>query len=190
MFHLFSFAFVSFVLSYCSLAKSCPTLCDPMDCSMPGVPVSHHLQKFAQAHVSCFGDAIQPSHFLTPSSPLPSIFPRIRGFPMSQLFTSGGQSTGASASVSVLPMNIQGWSHPRQRYEWIKIGIKPEVMGTDGRLPAFWNRSPTIHFYTNLSQWADAFFLEGLSQIPVIKNSRAIRFLPLMMSQRRKEKTK
>ena len=51
MFHLFSFAFVSFVLSYCSLAKSCPTLCDPMDCSMPGFPVLNYLLEFAQIHV-------------------------------------------------------------------------------------------------------------------------------------------
>ena len=40
---------------------------------------------------------------------LPSTFPSIRGFPMSQLFESGGQSIRASASASVLPMNIQGW---------------------------------------------------------------------------------
>ena len=52
----------------CSVTQSCPTLCDPMDCSMPGLPVPHHLPKFAQVHVHCFSDAIQPSHPLTPSS--------------------------------------------------------------------------------------------------------------------------
>ena len=51
---------------YCSVAQLCPTLCN-MDCSMPGLPVSHHLQKFVQVHVSCFGDAIQASHPLMPS---------------------------------------------------------------------------------------------------------------------------
>ena len=61
----------------CSVIQSCPTLCDPMDFSMPGLPVPHHLLKFAQVHVHC---AIQPSHPLTPSSPLPSIFPSIRDF--------------------------------------------------------------------------------------------------------------
>ena len=45
-------------------------LCDPMDCSMPGLPVPHHLPEFAQVHVHCIGDTIQPSHPLTPSSAL------------------------------------------------------------------------------------------------------------------------
>ena len=50
----------------------------PMDCSTPGLPVPHHLLEFAQVHVHCIGDAIQPSHPLTSPSPLPSIFPSIR----------------------------------------------------------------------------------------------------------------
>ena len=45
--------------------KSCLTLCNPMDCSMPGFPVLHHLQEFAQTHVHWVGDAIQPSHPLS-----------------------------------------------------------------------------------------------------------------------------
>ena len=54
-------------------------------------------------------DAIQPSHSLSPPSLLlPSIFLASESFPMSRLFTSSGQSIGVSASVSVLPMNIQG----------------------------------------------------------------------------------
>ena len=44
-------------------------LCDPMDFSMLGLPVPHHLQEFAQVHVHCISDAVQPSHLLTPSSP-------------------------------------------------------------------------------------------------------------------------
>ena len=56
--------------SCCSVAKSCLTLCDPMDCSTPGFPVLHHLLEFAQTHVHGVGDAIQPSHPLSsPSSP-------------------------------------------------------------------------------------------------------------------------
>ena len=52
----------------CSVTQLCPTLCDPMDCSTPGLSVPHHLPKFAQVHVHCIGDAIQPSHPLRPSS--------------------------------------------------------------------------------------------------------------------------
>ena len=51
-----------------SVIQSCPTPCDPMDCSMPSLPVPHHLPKFAQVHVYCIGDAIQPSHLLMLSS--------------------------------------------------------------------------------------------------------------------------
>ena len=52
-----------------SVAQSCPTLCDPMDCSTSGLSVPHHLPEFAQVHVRCTGVAIQPSHPLTLSSP-------------------------------------------------------------------------------------------------------------------------
>ena len=83
------------------------TLRDPLGCSTPGSPVLHYLPEFAQAHVHCVDDAIQPSHLQSPPFLLPSIFSSIRVFSMSQIITSGGQSIGASASV--LPMNIQCW---------------------------------------------------------------------------------
>ena len=53
----------------CSVAKSCLTLCDPMDCSTPGFPVLHYLPEFTQTHVHWVGDAIQPSHPLLLPSP-------------------------------------------------------------------------------------------------------------------------
>ena len=53
----------------CSVTKSCQTLCDPMDCSTPGLPVHHQLPEFTQTHVHRVGDAIQPSHPLSPPSP-------------------------------------------------------------------------------------------------------------------------
>ena len=53
----------------CSVTQLCLPLCDPMDCSMSGLPVPHHLPEFAQVRVHCIGDAIQPSHCLTPFSP-------------------------------------------------------------------------------------------------------------------------
>ena len=89
-----------------SVALSCLTLCDPMNCSMSGFPVLHHLLEFAQTHVHRVGDAIQPSHPLPPLSPSAS---SISFFPVSQLFTSGGQSIGDSASASVFSKNTQGW---------------------------------------------------------------------------------
>ena len=57
-------------VQFSSVAQSCPTLCDPMNCSTPGLPVHHQLPESTQIHVHCVGDAIQPSHpLLSPSSP-------------------------------------------------------------------------------------------------------------------------
>ena len=71
---------VDFLRHCCSSTKSCPTLCNPMDCSMLDFPVLHHLPEFAQTHVHWVGDAIQPSHALSSPLSLPSIFPNIRVF--------------------------------------------------------------------------------------------------------------
>ena len=63
------------VQSVSSVAQSCPTLCDPMNCNMPGLPVHHQLPEFTQTHVHRVGDAIQPSHPLSsPSPPAPNPF--------------------------------------------------------------------------------------------------------------------
>ena len=70
----------------CSVAQSCLTLCDSLDCSTPGFPVLHHLLEFSQTHIHWVGDAIQPSHPLLPTSPPALIFPQHQSFPMSCLF--------------------------------------------------------------------------------------------------------
>ena len=57
---------------FSSVPHSCPTLCDPMDCSMPGQPVHHQLPEFTQTHAHQVGDAIQPSHPLSSPSPAPN----------------------------------------------------------------------------------------------------------------------
>ena len=54
---------------FSSVTQSCPTLCDPMNCSTPGLPVHHQLPEFTQTHVHRVGDAIQPSHPLSSPSP-------------------------------------------------------------------------------------------------------------------------
>ena len=58
-----------FALGSCSVTQLCLTLCNPMDCSMPGFPVLHSLPEFTLTHVHWLGDAIQPSHPLLSSSP-------------------------------------------------------------------------------------------------------------------------
>ena len=62
----------SLEVQFSSVVQLCPTLCDPMDRSMPGLPVHHQLPEFTQTHVHWVGDAIQPSHPL--SSPSPPAF--------------------------------------------------------------------------------------------------------------------
>ena len=106
---------------FSSVAHSCPTLCDPVDCSTPGLPVHHQFPEFTQTHVHWVGDAIQPSHPLSsPSPPAFKSFPESGSFQMSQLFESGGQSIGVSASTSVLPVNTQDWS-PLGWTGWISL---------------------------------------------------------------------
>ena len=90
------------------VTKSCPNLCNLMKCTTTGSPVLHYLPEFAQIHVHWVSDGIQPSHPLSSPSPLAFNFPQHHL--MSHFsFTSGGQIIGASASASVLPMNIQAW---------------------------------------------------------------------------------
>ena len=95
---------------FSSVTQSCPTLCDPMDCSMPSPPVHHQLAEFTQIHVHWVGDTIQPSHSVIPFSSGPQSFPASGSLQMSQLFTGGNQRIGVSASTSVLPINAQDWS--------------------------------------------------------------------------------
>ena len=66
-----------------SVTQLCPTLCDPMDCSMPCLPVHHGLPQFIQIHVHWVGNAIEPSHPLLSLLLPPSIFPSIRVFSIS-----------------------------------------------------------------------------------------------------------
>ena len=61
------------LVQFSSVAQSCPTLCDPMNCSTPGLPVHHQLPEFTQTHVHQVSNAIQPSHpLLSPSPPAPN----------------------------------------------------------------------------------------------------------------------
>ena len=110
--HTYIYIYIVFnSVQFSSVAQSCPTLCDPMNRSMPGLPVHHQLPEFTQTHVHQVSDAIQPSHPLSfPSPPAPQSLPVSRSFPVSQLFAWGGQSTGVSALTSFLPNKSLGCS--------------------------------------------------------------------------------
>jgi len=96
---------------FSSVAQSCTTLCDPMDCTMPGLPVHQPtLGAHSNSCPSSWWCHPTISSSVIPFSSCLQSFPASESFQMSQLFTSGGQSIGVSASTSVLPMNTQDWS--------------------------------------------------------------------------------
>ena len=126
-------------VQFSSVAQSCPTLCDPMNRSTPGLPVHHQLLEFTQTHVHRVGDAIQPSHPLSSPSPAFNLSQHQGFFQMSQLFTSGGQSIGVSASTSAVRLMLSNcgigedsWEslgceeikpvNPKGDQSWILIG--------------------------------------------------------------------
>ena len=113
------------VVQFSSVTQLCPTLCNPMDCSKPGLPFHHQLSELVQIQVHQVSGAIQPSPPLSFPSPPPHLqsFPASGSFPMSQLFASGGQSIGVSASASVLPVNTQDWT-PLGWTGWIFLQSK------------------------------------------------------------------
>ena len=92
-------------LSFSSVAQSCPTLCDPMNHSTPGLPVYHQLPESTQTHVHRFGDAIQPSH--------PLSFPSPPAFNLSQ---NQGLCQGVSSSHQVARVLEFLLQHPSFQY--------------------------------------------------------------------------
>ena len=94
--------------SCCSVAKSCPILCNPMDSSTPGFPVFHNLLEFA--NLTSIESVKLYNHLILCCPLLPlQYFPASSSFPMSWLLVSGGENIGASASATVLPIKTQGW---------------------------------------------------------------------------------
>ena len=92
---------------FSSVAQSCPTLCDPMDCSIPGFPVLHFLLDFAQSHVHWVRDAIQPSYSLL--SPSPPALNLSQHWGLFQWVSSSHKVAKVLElqSTSILPMNIK-----------------------------------------------------------------------------------
>ena len=97
----------------CSVAQLCLTLCDPMDCSSPGFPVLHRLQKLAQTCVHCVGDAVQPSRPLSsPSPPALNLYEH-------QVFSS---ESALHISWPILFINLESESMTRDSPDvWYKI---------------------------------------------------------------------
>ena len=112
LFSLFSFLFLVVTsVQFSSVAQSCPILCNPMNCSTPGLSVHQQLLEFTQTHVHRVGDAIQPSHplsSLSPPAPNPSLHQSL--FQWVNSLHEVAKVFGVSALASFLPRNTQGWS--------------------------------------------------------------------------------
>ena len=110
-------------VQFSSVTQSCPTLCDPMNRSTPGLPVHHHLPVFTQTHIHRVSGAIQPSHPLSsPSPPAPNPSQHQSLFQWVNSLHEVAK-TGASALASFLPKKSQGWS-PSEWNGWISLQSK------------------------------------------------------------------
>ena len=138
-------------VQFSSVTKSCPALCDPMNCSMPFMLPCPSPTPGACSN-SCpssrwWHQTISSS--VVPFSSCSQSFPTSGSFPMSQFFASGGQSIGASVSVSVLPMNIR---------EWFPLGLTGLIFQSKGLSRVFSNTTVQKHqfFGTQLSFWSNS----------------------------------
>ena len=142
-------------LCCCSVAQSCPTLLDPMDCSTPGFPVLRHLPELAQTHVHWVSDAIQPSLPMLSPSPLPSVFPSIGVFSKKSALRIRCQSIGVSASASVLLRNIQDWFSLGST-GWISLqskGLSRVFSNTTVQKHQFFGIQPSLWSNSHIQTW-------------------------------------
>ena len=143
-------------VQFSSVAQSCPTLCEPMDCSTSGLPIHHQLPEFTQTQCS-LSRRCHPtiSSSVVPFSSHLQSFPASGSFPVSQLFVSGGQSIGISASALVLPVNIQdlfplGWTG------WISLqskGLSRVFSNTTVWNHQFFSAQPSLQSNSHIHTW-------------------------------------
>ena len=143
-------------IQFSSVAQSCLTLCDSMNRSTPRPPgpsptsgVHSNSRPLSQwCHPAISSSVI-------PFSSCPQSLPESESFPMSQLFTSGGQSTGVSALASFLPKNTQGWSS-LESTGWISLqskGLSRVFSNTTVQKHQFFGSQPSSQSNSHLHTW-------------------------------------
>ena len=139
-----------------SVSKSCPTLCDPMDCSMPGFPVLHYLPKFIQTYAHWVSDALQSSHPLSPPSLLALNLPSIRIFSSeSAVHIRWPKYWSFSFSIYFLTMNIPGW-FPLGLSGLISLlskGLSRVFQSTTVWKHQFFSTQPSLWSNSNIHTW-------------------------------------
>ena len=147
---------------FSSVAQSCLTFCNPMDCSTPGFPVHHQLPELKLMSI----ESVMPSSHLILCCPLlllPPIPPSIKILSNETTLRMSSQSIGVSVSASVLPKNIQDWS-PLEWTGWISLQSKgleessstPQFKSINSSVLSFLH-SPTFTFI-NVSKWSYQYF--------------------------------
>ena len=137
-YHIYKAGFQSckvLFLQFSWVTQLCPTLCDPMNCSTPGLPIHHQLLEFTQTHVHRVSDAIQPSR------------------PLSLAF--GSQSIGVSALASFLPKNTQDWSLSEWT-GWISLqskGLSRVFSNTTVQKHQFFGTQPSSQSNSHIQTW-------------------------------------
>ena len=142
----------------CSVVKLCLTVCDPMDCSIAGYSPVHafpSMSPWVYSNSSALNQWCHPaiSSPVNPFSPCPQSFPASGSFQMSWIFTSGGQSIVASASV--LPMNIQDW-FPLWLTSLISLqskGLPSIFSSTTIWKHQFFDAQPSLWFNSHICTW-------------------------------------
>ena len=156
---------------FSSVIQSCPTLWDPMGCSIPGLPVLHYLPEFAQTHVGWVSDAIQPSHPLLPLSPPAFNLSQHQGL----LQGVGSSHQGPkywSFSFSISPSNSELISF---RIDWFDLlaiqgTVKSLLQHQSSKASILWSSAffigPSLKSfdYMDLCQQSDVCFLNRLSR--------------------------
>ena len=137
---------IQYSVQFSSVAQSCPTLCDPMNRSMPGLLSITNSRSSLRLTSS---ESVMPSSHLVLCRPLfllPSIAPSIRVFSNESALCISGQRTGASASASVLPLNIQGWFPFRLTglISWLSRGLSRVFSSTTVRMHQFFSAQPSL----------------------------------------------
>ena len=148
-------AFSRGTVQFSSVVQSCPTLCDPMNRSMPGLPVDHNSRSSLKLMSI---ESVMPSRHLILLHLLlllPQTLPASGSFPVSQLFAWSGQSIGVSASASVLPMNTQDWS-PLEWIGWISLqskGLSRVFSNTTVQKHQFFGDQPSSQSNSHIHTW-------------------------------------
>ena len=155
----------------------------PIYCNMSGFSLLHCHPEFAQSLVHWVNDAIQPSYPVTPFSSCPQSFPALESFPVSQLFTSGGQNIGASTLASVLPMNIQDWFSLGLPVLISLLSMELSWVFSSTAECLFFNSSRSFLKYFFITSWSIPLFYFSISILFPRFGSSVLSLLPILFQE-------